>query len=141
MQEPKLLDASGGCLCGEVRYHIYSTSVDAGFCHCRMCQKSSGAPTIAWVTVVTEGFTYTRGEPALFQSSAQAQREFCGRCGTQLVFRQQRDPGLVDVTIATLDNPSLVQPEYHIWNSSRMEWLHLADQLPTYNDEGPDANA
>ena len=47
---------TGGCLCGEVRYRITATPVEALYCHCRMCQRAHGAPVIAWLTVPLAAF-------------------------------------------------------------------------------------
>ena len=127
----------GGCLCGAVRYRIDGAPVDAGFCHCRLCQRSTGAPVTAWLTVARGGFSYTKGRAASFASSLAARREFCTDCGTQLVFREA-DSELLDVTVASLDDPTAVEPEYHIWAASRIRWLHLDDSLPVYADAGPD---
>jgi hypothetical protein len=60
---------TGGCLCGAVKYRISAAPLDAGYCHCRLCQKSSGAPTLAWLTVPIHGFAYTHGNPTRFHSS------------------------------------------------------------------------
>lgn len=38
----------GGCLCGRVRFRVTAEALDSGYCHCRMCQRNSGAPTVAW---------------------------------------------------------------------------------------------
>jgi hypothetical protein len=46
----------GGCLCGALRYQVDPASADSGYCHCRMCQKASGAPAVAWFTVNKQGF-------------------------------------------------------------------------------------
>ncbi len=46
----------GGCLCGEVRYRIEAEPSDVAYCHCRMCQKTSGAPAMAWGTVPSSAF-------------------------------------------------------------------------------------
>ncbi len=128
----------GGCLCGAVRYQIAEPLVDAGYCHCRLCQRSSGAPVLAWLTVLVDSFAYLQGDPAIYQSSLQSQREFCRNCGTQLIFRQSHHPRTLDVTLASLDDPSLVQPEYHIWHQSRIDWFEISDVLPRYRDAGPD---
>ena len=128
----------GGCLCGEIRYKVNGTVIDARYCHCRICQRASGAPAVAWLTVSVQSFSYLQGTPSVFHSSAHSQREFCGRCGTQLVFRRTEDPVTVDITIASLDDPSLIEPEYHIWRESRILWFETRDTLPRHDDGGPD---
>ena len=128
----------GGCLCGAVRYTLAGSPIDAGYCHCRMCQLANGAPVVAWATVRAAAFQYRQGSPSTYVSSTRYQREFCATCGTQLVFRRQQTPGYVDVTLASLDDPGAVNPEYHIWRDSRIVWFETADQLPRHADAGPD---
>lgn len=135
----KTLDVKGGCLCGQVRYSISAVLIDAGFCHCRICQRSSGAPTLMWLTIPRSGFQYTHGHAAAFSSSKQAQREFCAHCGTQIAFRVNQQSQTIDVTVCSLDNSAAVEPEYHIWMQSKAKWLHVNDELPRYRDAGPDA--
>jgi hypothetical protein len=134
MEKPR----EGGCLCGEIRYRVSGEIIDAGYCHCRICQRATGAPVVAWLTVPVGSFSYLRGTPSVYRSSAQSQREFCGGCGTQLVFRRSEGPVTLDVTIASLDDPSLIRPEYHIWRESRIRWFETADTLPRHDDAGPD---
>ena len=127
----------GGCLCGAVRYRIEATGIDAGYCHCRICQRSAGAPVLAWMTVSAPAFAYSRGVPTVYRSSEHGRREFCAQCGTQLVFR--RAPArTVDVTLASLDDPALIAPAYHIWCGSRIPWFETGDELPRFEDAGPD---
>ena len=130
----------GGCLCGAVRYH-FARLRDAGYCHCRLCQRSSGAPVLAWATVPIDQFCYTKGAPRAFRSSERGMREFCATCGTQVTFRRLEGPSTVDVNIATLDEPGAVEPEYHIWVASRLPWFETRDDLPRYMDDGPDADS
>lgn len=128
----------GGCLCGAIAYRIAGPLVDAGYCHCRLCQRAAGSPAVAWLTVANGDFGYTRGTPALYYSSADYQREFCASCGSPLAFRRRGDARTVDVTIATLADPAAVVPEYHIWRASRLHWFEVDDALPRYDDGGPD---
>lgn len=128
----------GGCLCGRIRYLIDADIIDAGFCHCRVCQRSSGAPSIAWMTIPFSGFRYTRGDVGMFFSSDRFQREFCSSCGTQIAFRAKSRPVKIDITLCSLDDSSKVEPEYHIWCQSKVRWLHINDDLPQYGDAGPD---
>ena len=127
----------GGCLCGSLRYQARD-AIDAGYCHCRLCQRSSGAPVLAWATFPTAAFAYIKGEPATYRSSEKGRREFCARCGTQIAFRDTETPTRVEVNIASLDDPAAIEPGYHIWVGSQVPWLHIADDLPRYVDGGPD---
>jgi hypothetical protein len=129
---------AGGCLCGQVRFEG-SKPIDAGYCHCRLCQRSSGAPLLAWVSFPTTRFSFSKAEPASYPSSATGRRDFCAHCGTSLAFRDSATPERVDVYVGSLDDPASIEPEYHIWIGSRMPWLHIQDDLPRYTDNGPDS--
>lgn len=39
---------AGGCLCGAVRFEVNQPAISTGFCHCRICQKFTGAPVGVW---------------------------------------------------------------------------------------------
>ena len=112
------LPLEGGCLCGTVRYRVSAEPDDGGYCHCRICQRSTGAPVVAWLTVASDAFAWTKGAPTAYRSSQEAERLFCPACGTQLVFREPAEPHLLDVTLASLDDPEAVRPDHHIWTES-----------------------
>ena len=131
------LPIDGGCLCGAVRYRISREPHHADYCHCRICQRATGAPVVAWLTVASRALAWTKGKPAVYRSSAKAERLFCGACGTQLVFREIAEPDELDVTLASLDDPEAVRPSHHIWTSSRIGWFEVADDLPRYPERGP----
>jgi hypothetical protein len=102
-----------------------------------MCQRANGAPVVAWLTVARATLAWTRGEPAVYRSSAEAERLFCPTCGTQLAFRALAEPAHLDVTLASLDGPDAVRPTHHIWTSSRISWFDTADDLTRYSERGP----
>jgi hypothetical protein len=124
-------------LCGEVRYRITAAPVEALYCHCRMCQRAHGAPVVAWLTVPLDAFAVTAGNPVAYRSSAKAFRHFCGSCGTPLTWREADNPRLVDISIASLDNPEAITPTIHIWTDSRIAWFESADHLPWYPTNEP----
>ena len=39
---------AGGCQCGAVRYRLMAEPTGVNICHCRMCQKASGGPFMAF---------------------------------------------------------------------------------------------
>lgn len=121
----------GGCLCGAVRYACQQAPVDIGYCHCRMCQRASGAPVVAWAEFDDpEAFSYTKGAIRTYHSSTVAQREFCVSCGSQLVFRYTEGAEHVGINVGTLDDPGQVAPRWHIWTESQLAWFEVADSLP-----------
>ena len=92
---------------------------------------------MAWLTGASDAFAWIKGEPAVYRSSQKAERLFCPTCGTQLVFREPAEPDHLDVTLASLDDPEAVRPNYHIWTSSQIGWFDTADDLTRYPERGP----
>jgi hypothetical protein len=141
---------TGGCQCGAVRYALYAPPKVAHLCHCRMCQKAVGGPFAALAPVRLADFSWTRGTPATFQSSAIAARDYCAACGTPLSFRYldgkgeapgEDEPGCgwIDVTIGSLDQPADVPPVCHYGAESKVPWLDRIQALPgSRTDESMD---
>jgi hypothetical protein len=125
-------------LCGRIRYRSEREPLDTGYCHCRICQRASGAPVLAWATFPLEAFDYTAAEPSIFESSKNGRREFCDGCGTQIAFRDLSGGDTIDVNFVTLDDPDQLEPRCHIWTQSRRRWFDTADRLPRYDGAGPE---
>ena len=130
---------AGGCFCGAVRYRADAV-FDAGYCHCSVCRRISGAAAVCWVSVKTEDFAVIEGAPARLQSSEHFTRWFCRECGTHL-YGTDDCPApikvgskLVSIMLGTLDEPDLVVPQIHQWWSSRVPWFSNCMSLPTYEN-------
>ena len=129
----------GGCLCGAVRYRFDAEPFGAGYCHCSMCRKSSGAPVIAAASLPRAAMEIVRGEAELrrYRSSDEVTRVFCGTCGGQLFFDIAGEPDSIDFWIGSLDEPGQVAPTFHIYEGDRVSWLDIADDLPRYERGRP----
>jgi hypothetical protein len=126
-------DLEGGCLCGQVRYRLQADAIDeSAYCHCRTCQRQSGAPVVAWFALPPSRFAYIKGAPRGFRASAHATREFCGNCGTYLLFREDNAGATLGVNTATLDDPAKVPPTFHIWHESHIAWFETADHFERF---------
>ena len=90
-------DWTGGCQCGAVRYQLLTPPEHACICHCRMCQRASGQPFMAFASVKRENLRWTRGYPSTFVSSNVAERNFCSACGTPLTYHRM-ESGSIAVT-------------------------------------------
>jgi len=123
---------AGGCLCGAVRYEVKGAVSNPCFCHCASCRRATGAPMVPWGTFVREAMRVTRGRLSEYRSSAQVWRGFCARCGTSLTYRHEAHPAEIDVTLATLDDPTLLTPAMHVWVKDRLPWTAIGDSLPRH---------
>jgi hypothetical protein len=133
------LPLEGGCLCGRVRYRVGEAPVSAAICHCRMCQKNSGAPAQPSAEVPVSGFAFIKGEPKIYRSSSWGERVFCGDCGSPLLYRLSKDPKTVSINTPTLDDPAAIPPTHHIYIESRVSWFDTKDDLPRFEGAGPEA--
>jgi hypothetical protein len=131
-------DLTGGCACGSIRYRLKSLPFDAGYCHCRICQLSSGAPVMAFATVPRDDLVMLGHEPVRRASSDLGERWFCGDCGTPIAMRVGHQPDTTDFTIATLDDPECVAPGFHIWTRSRIGWFDTDDTLERHERFRPE---
>lgn len=122
------LTFSGGCLCGATTYQAIGEPINPHLCSCTMCQKSAGAPTVAWVEFPINAFEWTGEQPRLFRSSESTFRCSCKNCGGLL---GTLNDGFANVclTIATLDNPSRIEPQKdaHSFKDSAPKWWNDFD--------------
>jgi len=128
---------TGGCLCRKIRYRATGTPMTPSHCHCELCRKSSGAPLVSWASFRALDFSFTQGNPARFDSSPIAFRQFCRDCGTQLTFQFHRSADSIDVTLGSLDHPETITPADHIWTKRQIPWIKLADGLPRFETNRP----
>lgn len=129
------LAVEGGCHCGDVRYRgKVDPTVVAHICHCRSCQRASGAPMVAWLWFRAEDFSFVKGEPARYrynysgEEGAWAERLYCGRCGSYLAYindRRVRNGTLkfIDVTLCSLDDPDAFPPTSHGEIEDKRSWV------------------
>ena len=87
-----------------------------------------------------EDFRYTSGKAAIYFSTKNGERRFCPACGTHIEYRERQNALFAEVNIGALDQPELFPPQFHIWESSRIRWLHIDDELPRYSENEPSSN-
>jgi hypothetical protein len=130
---------TGGCQCGAVRYELVRAPKRTCICHCRMCQKASGQPFMAFATVDEKNLRWTRGAPSVFRSSNLAQRGFCRDCGTPLTFQFEGEE--IAITTGSLDDPAAAPPTVQFGAESEIDWCASLSTLPrvrTEDDLGPE---
>lgn len=103
-------EASGGCQCGAVRWHVTAVLDTSHICHCRMCQKAAGNFFAALIGIPRDAVHWTRGAPAWFQSSDKAARGFCPTCGTPLAY-DYLESKHINLTTGSFDEPARFAPK------------------------------
>ena len=139
-QKPVL---TGGCQCGAIRFAVTAAPTRISICHCRMCQKATGAPFASFADIEQADFNWTRGKPATFQSSSIALRDFCAACGTPLAYRLIDGPK-IEILTGNFDRPDRVIPTRQYGTESRLGWVVGIANLPsqtTMQNYGPEKMA
>jgi class 3 adenylate cyclase len=123
---------SGGCSCGAIRYEISEPMIDAGICHCRMCQRFTGSAFTVFASFPMKSVQFTKGEPRYFNSSPLADRGFCADCGSSLTYKPKIEAwsDWIIITLGCLDHPENIVPAWHGGIESQMPWLNIHDDLP-----------
>lgn len=119
---------TGGCLCGRVRYEATPDHRDGYYCHCRMCQLAFGNVRAAYINLRKAEVRWLQA-PAYYASSKIARRGFCAQCGTPLSF-EFLDSESMDLSVGSLDDPSVLKPVSHWAVESRVANWHADDGLP-----------
>ncbi len=122
----------GGCLCRAVRYRVEGEPDTSGICHCETCRRAASAPTLPFAVFSCNRFTFSKGQPAEYNSSPKVTRTFCGKCGSPLTYRTADVLDRIDVMICSLDDPGLIIPSFHVWLREKVVWTQVSDGLPAY---------
>jgi hypothetical protein len=134
MAKPSL-PITGSCLCGAIRYACSSEPLFMGNCHCRDCQKATGAPYISAFGVYTDALSFS-SPPKTIEVTAEngnrVTRGFCGDCGTTLFGRSAGMPVVTSVSAATLDDSSWFTPAADLYVSSALPWVSMNPALTKF---------
>jgi hypothetical protein len=120
---------TGGCLCGGVRYRISGALRGVIACHCSQCRRTSGHYA-AMTSAPSANIAMTSsGSLVWYRSSDSAERGFCGRCGGNL-FWKQAGLDTISITAGTLDTPTDLSVEEHIFVADKSDYYTIDDGAP-----------
>jgi hypothetical protein len=120
---------TGGCLCGAIRYRIRGALRGIIACHCSQCRRTSGHHA-AMTSAPLGKVEWTSSERLLwYKSSDTAERGFCGACGGNLFWRQFGH-GDISITAGTLDTPTHLAIEQHIFVADKSDYYAINDDVP-----------
>lgn len=125
--------ATGGCLCGAVRYEVTGALRDVIVCHCAMCRRTHGH--IGAYTATPKGSLRLVEARGLkwYASSASARRGFCGDCGGTLFF-EPANRDYVAIAAGTLDPPTGLATILQIHVASAGDYYPIDPNIPQRPD-------
>ncbi len=125
----------GGCTCRAVRYQMISAPLFVHCCHCRWCQRETGASFALNAMIEADRVVVLSGEPdvvATPSNSGKGQKII--RCPICRIALWSNYAGAGDavrfVRVGTLDNPDLLPPDIHIFTASKQPWVVLPQGTP-----------
>jgi hypothetical protein len=125
----------GGCTCRTVRYRMVTAPLFVHCCHCRWCQRETGASFALNAMIEADRIELLQGSPELIDTpsnSGKGQKIY--RCPVCRVALWSNYAGSGDavrfVRVGTLDDPDALAPDIHIFTSSKQPWVVLPEGIP-----------
>jgi hypothetical protein len=133
------LSYEGGCTCRAVRYRMTSRPMFVHCCHCRWCQRESGASFALNAMIETERVVLLQGEIELVDTpSLSGKGQKIVRCSTCHVAVWSHYAGggnaVCFVRVGTLDEPDRFPPDIHIFTASKQPWVVLPEGTPAVEE-------
>ncbi len=135
MNVPSVFPLEGGCDCGRVRYRMETAPLFVHCCHCRWCQRESGASFALNAMIEADRVTEVGATPEhVHTPSASGAGQMIARCPRCRIAVWSHyggaGPLIRFVRVGTLDQPDHLPPDIHIFTSSKQPWVMLAPQTP-----------
>lgn len=128
----EFLPLDGGCTCGEVRYRLASGPLIVQCCHCRWCQRESGAAFALNAMIETDRLRLLRGRPLIETiPSSSGKGQQVARCPDCMVALWSHYAGggatFAYVRVGTLDDPDRLPPDIHVFTASKQPWVVIPE--------------
>ena len=135
MSSANVFPLSGGCDCRYIRYRMETPPMFVHCCHCRWCQRESGASFALNALIEAERVTLLAGEPEIVDTpSASGKGQKIARCPKCRIALWSNyagaGPSSRFVRVGTLDEPDHLPPDIHIFTASKQPWVVLAPGTP-----------
>ena len=125
----------GGCDCRSLRYRMDARPLFVHCCHCRWCQRESGASFALNAMIETDRISLLAGEPEIVDTPSESGRgqkiARCPKCRIAVWSNYSgAGPAVRFVRVGTLDEPDRLPPDIHIFTTSRQPWVVLPPGIP-----------
>jgi hypothetical protein len=127
---------TGGCLCGGIRFEITGEISDIVCCHCSECRKAQGTAFATNGVVKEIDFKVISGANFLkaYEPSPGYAKLFCSRCGSPIISKSEKKPGVVRVRLGTIESDINERPMAHIFVGSKANWEEICGSIPQFEE-------
>jgi hypothetical protein len=131
--------AEGGCTCRDIRYRLTSRPMFVHCCHCRWCQRETGASFALNAMIEADRVEVLAGTPEIVltpSNSGKGQKiTRCPRCRVAVWSNYAGAGDAVRfVRVGTLDEPDRLPPDIHIFTASKQPWVVLPPGTPAVEE-------
>lgn len=135
MRKATSFPIEGGCDCRMVRYRMESAPLYVHCCHCRWCQRESGASFALNAMIEADRVTELGERPLLVDTpSNSGSGQLVARCPECKVAVWSNysgaGPVIKFVRVGTPDDPDLLPQDIHIFTESKQPWFTLPAGVP-----------
>lgn len=134
------VNATGGCLCGAVRFKVSGAPIRMAQCHCLDCQRASGTGHMSNAIFNATDVEVT-GTTASYASASDSgntlTRHFCPTCGARLFLTSATRPGTIVMAAGAFDDSSWFEPEVVLFTKRRQVWDITTDEVPNFDGMPP----
>jgi hypothetical protein len=125
----------GGCDCRAVRYRMVDKPLFVHCCHCRWCQRESGASFALNAMIESDRVLVLAGAPEIVLTpSNSGQGQKIARCPVCRIAVWSHYSGAGEavkfVRVGTLDEPDRLPPDIHIFTASKQPWVVIPPHMP-----------
>jgi len=131
---------TGRCLCGAVTFTINGEPLGMGQCHCKDCQRASGAGHMSLARFKRADIAI-EGQTGSYASKADSgninTRHFCPTCGSRIYGENSARSGVVNVAVGCIDDHSWFSPRIVVYAKDRAPWDHTSTGIPNFERMPP----
>lgn len=125
----------GGCTCKAIRYRMMTRPMFVHCCHCRWCQRETGASFALNAMIEADRVVVLSGAPEIVNTpSISGKGQKISRCPTCRIAVWSNYAGagaaVHFVRVGTLDRPDALPPDIHIFTASKQPWVVLPEGTP-----------
>ena len=124
------MERTACCHCGSLRATVTGEPTAVNACHCKACQRRTGAIMHSGV-YFKKSQVRIEGPEKIYTRVAQEGRKmnfhFCPNCGSSVYWNADLRPDEYGIAVGAFSDPNFPLPTFSVWEESKHAWVHLPD--------------